>query len=243
MKDLYFGWWLYSYIFARSHPILLILVKTLFLWMFFLGTLFVFPVLMSAIVLPYGMSWTDVGERIKLLFLFTLFGIGALFLPIFIFVHYAAPLTGAIYLLVLLAMQRVRKWKWHGKRTGLAIVRFTVAMCVLLFVLRAGARTLHIPTPAGMATWCSPMEEIPGRAQVLTDLAKRPGNLLIIVRYRDSHNPHHEWVYNSADIDRSRIVWAHDMGAEKNQELLDYFRGRQIWLVEPDEDPVRLSKP
>jgi hypothetical protein len=38
-----------------------------------------------------------------------------------------------------------------------------------------------------------------------------------------------------ADIDGSKVVWARDMGAEKNQNLIEYFSDRQVWLVKPDE--------
>ena len=62
------------------------------------------------------------------------------------------------------------------------------------------------------------------------------------MRYRPDHNLiDHEWVYNGADIDNSKVVWARDMGKEKNRELLEYFKDRQAWLVEPDENPPRVS--
>jgi hypothetical protein len=47
-------------------------------------------------------------------------------------------------------------------------------------------------------------------------------------------------VYNRADIDGSKIVWARDMGPEKNQELVDYYRGRKFWMAEADRS-VRLE--
>jgi hypothetical protein len=43
-----------------------------------------------------------------------------------------------------------------------------------------------------------------------------------------------DYVYNAADIDGAPIVWARDMGPEKNQELLNYYRGRKVWLLEAD---------
>jgi hypothetical protein len=49
------------------------------------------------------------------------------------------------------------------------------------------------------------------------------------------------WVYNGADIDGSKVVWANDMGPEKNRELIQYFKGWQVWLVEPDQSPARVS--
>ena len=80
------------------------------------------------------------------------------------------------------------------------------------------------------------------RAQVLARLEAVPGPQIAIVRYRPNHNLiGNEWVYNNADIDGSKVVWARDMGSEKNQRLLNYFRDRKVWLVEPDEIPPRIS--
>ena len=30
-----------------------------------------------------------------------------------------------------------------------------------------------------------------------------------------------------------------DMGAARNQELIDYYPDRQVWLVEPDKDSAQ----
>jgi hypothetical protein len=62
----------------------------------------------------------------------------------------------------------------------------------------------------------------------------------VIVRYKPEHNPFDEWVYNQADIDNSKVVWARDMG-DQNNELIRYFSKRRVWLLEADENPVKLS--
>jgi hypothetical protein len=54
------------------------------------------------------------------------------------------------------------------------------------------------------------------------------------VRYAPDFDPDREWVFNGADIDGQKIVWARDMGAGKNKELVDYYRGRKFWEVEAD---------
>jgi hypothetical protein len=48
-----------------------------------------------------------------------------------------------------------------------------------------------------------------------------------------------ELVYNDADIDAARIVWARDMGPQ-NLELIQYFHDRKVWLVNGSQSPLRL---
>jgi hypothetical protein len=71
------------------------------------------------------------------------------------------------------------------------------------------------------------------------------GNHLVLVRYQPSnganHVVDHEWVYNAADIDAAKIVWARDMGDSENQELLRYFQNRHIWLLNGDQSHPRLE--
>jgi hypothetical protein len=63
----------------------------------------------------------------------------------------------------------------------------------------------------------------------------------VFVRYGPRH-AFEEWVHNAADIDSSRIVWAHDLGDVENLELLHYYPDRTYWLLEPDENPPKLSR-
>ncbi len=64
-----------------------------------------------------------------------------------------------------------------------------------------------------------------------------PGRQLVIVRYGTHHDVDWEWVWNAADIDDSKVVWARDMGEAANQELLEYFKDRRVWRLNGD-DPV-----
>jgi hypothetical protein len=49
----------------------------------------------------------------------------------------------------------------------------------------------------------------------------------------DSTPMYVEFVYNGANIDSQRVVWAHDLGEEANQRLRAYYRGRKFWLYDP----------
>ena len=74
------------------------------------------------------------------------------------------------------------------------------------------------------------------RASILSKIDAMPGKHLILVRYADDHTPHEEWVYNAADINKSKVVWASSMDSKEDMELRKYFRDRQAWLIEPDKD-------
>jgi len=79
-------------------------------------------------------------------------------------------------------------------------------------------------------------------AAVQSKLSSLSGGQLAIVRYRPDHPVlAADWVDNNADIDHSKVVWARDMGPVQNQELIRYFNNRQVWLVQPDEAPVRVE--
>jgi hypothetical protein len=79
------------------------------------------------------------------------------------------------------------------------------------------------------------------RDLVAAQLEAMPGQQLVIVRYGPQHDPSQEWVYNRADIDSAKIVWAREIPGVDIQPLLDYFRGRDVWLVQPDSSPVQLG--
>jgi hypothetical protein len=80
------------------------------------------------------------------------------------------------------------------------------------------------------------------RARIATELDTHAGRHLAIVRYPADHVPFDDWVYNKADIDNSKIVWARESETGSNSELLRYFKDRMIWLVEPDCNPPKLSR-
>jgi hypothetical protein len=71
-------------------------------------------------------------------------------------------------------------------------------------------------------------------------LEARGGKHLVIVAYPARDVPSEEWVYNEADIDNSRIVWARDMGYLQNLDLLEHYPDRQIWYVNRGDPTARL---
>jgi len=241
MRIYYLGWWLRQYEFGRAHPFFLFLLKNCSFWLFFVGPVFTIPVFASPFVLPHGASFRDLGRRTQ--FLMLVCGsvlVGAL-LPVYFSPHYVAPITCAIYSLILIATQNLRRWRPWGRPSGIALVRAVPGIALAMLILCTVSPAARNKLTPQMATWYSPIVVNSARAGIISQLSKEPGLHLVIVRYRPDHIPVDEWVFNGADIDRSRVVWARDMGADRNSELIVYFKGRRVWLAEPDLAVPKLS--
>jgi hypothetical protein len=141
-------------------------------------------------------------------------------------------------------MRHLRLWKPEGKPVGLALVRLMVTVCVVLAGLRIFSGPLNLgpsewPASGWNFEWWGPQHFGVERAQIEKNLSGLPGGQLAIVHYGPKHDPFDEWVYNEADIDRSKVIWARD--ASDNLELIHYYRDRKVWLVEPDATPARTT--
>lgn len=145
----------------------------------------------------------------------------------FAFAHYFAPALGACFVVVMFGLRLLRCHSFRGQNTGRALVASVVALSAILFVLDCMA-TVHshgqtIDAPA-----------VGFRRQVERRLASEPGMHLVLVRYASQHDGHDEIIFNTPDIDTQKIIWAFDFGQAADRPLLDYYRGRKVWLVQPD---------
>jgi hypothetical protein len=185
-------------------------------------------------------------RRIRFAVLCVLVMIAGMAIQVFLLPHYLAPFTAAFYAIGLQAMRHLRLWRPGNKTIGLTLVRLSVTICILMAGLRLYAGPLHLELPEFPPTnwnfvWYGPDHFGTDRLRVQEQLEQLPGNQLVIVRYSSSHNPFNEWVYNSADIDASKVIWAREMDAENNLELIRYYHDRKVWLVQPDLNPISVS--
>jgi len=158
-----------------------------------------------------------------------------------LFPHYVAPFTCALYALLLQAMRHLRVWRPGHQPLGLALVRIIPVVCLMLAGLRLCSEPLRLNIPRWPTMWYGTAPLGPPRAHVVAQLEGYAGPQLAIVRYAPHHAPFDDWVYNAADIDQSKVVWAREMETRNSLELLRYFRDRRAWLVEPDSNPPRIS--
>jgi hypothetical protein len=142
--------------------------------------------------------------------------------------HYFAPAAALLYLFLMQCMRHLRWFEWNERPVGQVFVRAVSVVYVGTALLRIGLAVAHVHPEK---EWQHGDLE---RAAIVRELDALPGENVVLVRYAPDFDLDREWVFNGADIDGSKIVWARDMGAERNQELRDYYRGRKFWIIEAD---------
>ncbi len=189
---------------------------------FFLSPLYVFPIAIAIMLSRSRQFWI-------VAFMFCC-SASSLLIETFKAPHYIAGSVGVLPLLVLYGLRWLRV---ISREYGPLLVLTLVA----LFCLQGnglGGATHWDRNPVGFR---SP------RLIAAKGVMKEPGNHLIIVRHSKGWIENSdECVFNGADIDSEKIIFARDMGEQRNRELIDYYRGtRMVWLYEPEADPVRLT--
>ncbi len=186
----------------------------------------------GALLLLPGLPFVFFDRKMLLPMLIFLMGTVGCLALIWSFPHYASPLTCVIFLLLVQAIRHLRTIRLAGRPLGLALswaIFYLLATDVVLSVKN------HVCDPL---QWTCQGD--PSRAAIAKTLSNTPGKHLIMVRYEEDHNLHDEWVYNGAEIDTAKVLWARELDPAQNAKLFAYFKDRQVWLVEPDTDNTEL---
>lgn len=200
-------------------------IKFVVIWGFYIGPVLTIPLFL--------LPWTLRDRRIRWLLVAGAVSLAGMAVVTFFIPHYVATIAGVIMAVVLQGMRHLRVWRPEGKPIGRALVGALVVMTVLLVPMHALLWAGKDPgTLASMG---------PQRARILAELEALPQRQLVIVRYRPEHDAFQEWVYNDADIDGAKVVWARDISPEQNEELIRYYKDRRVWVVEADERPAKLE--
>ena len=201
--------------------------KLVSIWKFYFGPLLTIPFL--------ALPWTFRDRKMRFPLIAGAVFVAGLAVQTWTMPHYVAPATGLIYIVLIQCLRHMRLWRWRGQPIGVAFLRVIPMIAIAMVLLRVSAVAAHVQIEPA---W--PRGNL-DRAAVVRELQHSPGEHLVIVHYGPRHDVDWEWVYNAADIDHAKVVWARDMGDEQNQELLRYFAARKIWLLNGDDSPPKLS--
>ena len=212
------------------------------LWWFFIGPVLTIPLLMIPLMLRDRWMQFTLATFIV--------AMAGMMLPLWLAEHYAAPAAPLVFLLAVVGVRHMGLWRYRfggltagrfGKLTAGrfgGIRRFRPRWFATLYVLLAVAMTLnYMRTRPIINRGLWPAR----RAPIVNQLNTTPGQHLVIVRYEPDHHYNQEWVYNAADIDTAKIIWAREMDPPHMPRLLDYYKSRKVWLLEPDADPLELK--
>jgi hypothetical protein len=189
--------------------------------------LFLWPELLAPLA---ALPWILRNRKGRFLFCQVALVFGALLASAWFAPHYLAPLTASLFALLVAGIRFLRLWRVRGRPCGIALSRAVVILTVLLapFGYQAEWRFGTLPGIAYRAAFIRQLDHLPGRH-------------LVIVHYTPEHNVLREWVYNDADIDQSKVVWAREIPGRDLKPLLSWFPERRVWLAEPDASPPRLT--
>jgi hypothetical protein len=189
---------------------------------FFLGSVLCVPLVVT-------FPWMVRDRRVRFPLIQLVFSIlGSLLVAVIFMPHHQAPLTATVFLLLVQAIRHLRRWQVKGRPVGMFLTR----LVVILVLARIA---FYIARPPSLVEAVGPE-----RAKLVKQLDALPNRQLVIVRYSPDHFPFVEWVYNAADVDHAKVVWAREIPGVDMNPLFEYFRGRTILLLEPDRQPVQL---
>ncbi len=195
-------------------------------WRFFVGPVLTIPLLFV------GRVW----RRRRIAVCLICGGLAAILLEGAASPHYLAPATAAIVLLIVEGCRHLLALR------GISPMLFPASIAVIL-ALRIGLETVGLPYTQAInfQSWCCRVDANKAKLQVAKQIEQIDGPHLVLVRAKKDPYNFEQWIYNAAEIDAARIVWARDLGPEKNAELRRYFQNRKVWMLDPNVDPPTLT--
>ena len=143
--------------------------------------------------------------------------------------HYLAPFLACLILLLFQSFSSLfKRSAWLGRgRYALVAVCLLFALGYFVYWKRSVLRKLSAETSYAQRQ----------RRSIGHQLDRLPGRQLVFVHYSPDYSIHDEWVYNQADLQEAKVIFAHDLSTERDQALLAEYPGRQALrlLLSPDE--------
>jgi len=205
---------------------------------FFLPTLYLALIAFLATLREFRFQWV--------VLMLLLFALGVNFIPAFEF-HDLAACVCLFILMSVAGLRRLSFVRIGGWAAGRDAAVLLLLLCAAHFLLWYGAHLFDDREWSAALRQYEVWDAINHssgdfRTTISRQLEAEPGKQLVFVRYWPAHALRDEWVYNAADIDSARVVWARDLGEPEDEKLRGYYKDRTAWILEPDARPPRLTR-
>ncbi|MEE8384395.1 MAG: hypothetical protein V3S01_00570 [Dehalococcoidia bacterium] len=139
--------------------------------------------------------------------------------------RYMAPILAGLAWAMLAGLDSVRPRRWA-----------TLLQILLVLLLATGAfitvnTLIALPLDRETKDFHDAMAPLPA------------GRKLIFIRYAPDHDFNREFVYNQPDLDRAERILAHDLGDERNAELIAAYGDRAAFLYDEAAGEMRPYPP
>jgi hypothetical protein len=218
-------WWFatdYLSLLTHPSPFVSLSFKLAVQWAFYVGPLLTVPLL--------ALFWGPCDRWMGFAVLTSVLTLLAVLMTHGAWPHYFAPAAPLVFVLAVQGSRSLGLARRRGRRIGRTLVPTLLVVSAAWLILVVGL----FPQVMRGLRWAE------SRTELVAQLERMDGDHLVVVRYRKGHVWYKEWVYNKADIDRAKIVWARELTPDSNRGLLDYFKGRRVWLLEADREPPTL---
>ena len=212
----------------KGSPQISVLQKLDRLWQFFIGQY----LCLAFIAFPFILRRKEyIFEFLSIIILLSISPFNSKAWP-----HYLAPVAGIGYLIIYMGFYELLRIK-KVKNQNLPRTVFVIIISFYFILTISGTYVLFENGPPRPY-----VGNLHFKKRIVSKLEMETGKDIVIMHYEKKHSIHEEWVYNRADIDGAEIVWARDLGREKNRRLFEYYNDRIVWALYPDSNPMKLIK-
>lgn len=184
---------------------------------FLLGT----PLLIAALVVARPLWRDPVAKHALLIALFAYLAGPAL--DTRMWPHYAAAEAVLVYIVTGCGLRAMR-----NLRPGVE-GRYLIFGVLLIFALTTAFGLLSLDNQRSLESPDFRMHAKHATAD--EQFQHQPGRHLVLVRYGPRHDLYEELVYNHADIDGSKVIWARSLGPQQDAELIRHYPDRDVWML------------
>ncbi len=140
--------------------------------------------------------------------------------------HYSAPFAGLIFLFLGFGFKGLTEAKLKKPLRNFLVVIFVCCFTAEQFYyirrnlnIRSHGTTAHIN-------------------QQLAKLSTNQQEDLVFFKYGKRYNPALDSVYNSPNLDSQDVIRARYISPNKNQQLINYYPARKVWILEIDTEII-----